>query len=107
MRGVAVLGEPTHAALFQAMHSTARRQSGLSNPPREVVAQPVLRSRLAVAGDDVSQVRLGHRVASGLQLGRHWNVHIGTTVRALDSDAPVLDVLRAEPNDLATTRHGF
>jgi hypothetical protein len=54
--GVAMLGKATHSALLEAVHSTARRQAGLGSPSRKVIAETVLRPRLAIGGDDVGQM---------------------------------------------------
>ena len=62
---VAVLSEAPHSAFLQAVHSTAREQAGLSSSLCEVITEPVLRSRFAVSGDDVSQVCPWHGIAGG------------------------------------------
>jgi len=63
-----MLGEATHSALLEAVHSTARGQAGLGSPSRKVIAEAVLRSWLAVGSDNVGQMCLRHSIAGRLEL---------------------------------------
>ena len=75
--------------------------------PRKVIAKPDLGARPPIGAHDKRQMRPRHRIACGLQFGRHLNVDIGAAMRALDMDAAVLDVLRTKPDDLAAPRYQF
>jgi hypothetical protein len=67
------------------MESAALWQTRLLCPVGEVVSKPA--NGLAVGRDHVCEVPFRLRVTSRLKFRRQWNVHIGATVSALDTDS--------------------